>query len=162
MTLSLIVAVSNNQVIGRNGDLPWRLSSDLKRFKRLTMGHHLLMGRKTYESIGRPLPGRTTVVLTRQVGLELAGATIVHNIEEALVTCATDDETFVVGGAEIFQATLPWVQRMYVTHVHSDVEGDCYFPDIEWTAWHTVSRESFAADEKNEYPTSFVTYERNT
>ncbi|MFM7738727.1 MAG: dihydrofolate reductase, partial [Planctomycetota bacterium] len=116
--LSLIVAASDNDVIGREGQLPWRLSADLRRFKRLTMGHHLIMGRKTFESIGRPLPGRTTIVLSRQRDYAPAGVVVAHSPEEVLKLVAADSEPFVVGGAEIYRLLLPWVGKIYLTRVH--------------------------------------------
>jgi len=161
MTLSLIVAISENGVIGREGDLPWRLSADLRRFKRLTMGHPIIMGRKTFESIGRPLPGRTMIVVTRQPDYRAAGAVVVHSLDEALETAShIDDEVFLIGGAEIYRRALERVDRLYLTRVHADIEGDTRFPHIDFARWRLVQREHHAADEKNEYAHTFKVYER--
>jgi dihydrofolate reductase len=161
--LSLIVAMTHEGVIGRGGKLPWRLSDDLKRFKALTMGHHLIMGRKTFDSLGRALPGRTTVIITRQSGYEVpAGASAVHTVDEALDRARADSEPFVVGGAEIYRAALARVNRLYVTWVEAQMEGDVRFPAIEWNEWKEVTRESRTADQKNEYPTNFCIYDRVT
>ena len=156
---SIIVAVSDNGAIGQENQLPWRISADLKRFKALTMGHHLVMGRKTFESIGRPLPGRTMVVVTRG---EFAadGVIVARSLEEAWQLAAADEEIFVAGGAEIYRQTLSVVDRLYVTEVHATIDGDAWFPPFDRSAWREVSREDHEADEKNEYWYSFVMYER--
>ena len=164
--LSIIVATTKNGVIGRGGKLPWRLSADLKRFKALTMGHHLIMGRKTFESIGRQLPGRTTIVMTRQPAGELAthasmtGVLAAASLDEALFQAAGDDELFVVGGAEIYALALPRADRLYVTWVDAGVEGDTFYPEIEWSTWRLVSEETHPADARNEHPTRFAVYDR--
>ena len=166
MQLSLIVAVAENRVIGRQGDLPWRLSADLQRFKRLTMGHAILMGRKTWESIGRPLPGRTSVVITRQadyttgfvqalVAQDLAGALALA--EQANVV---QDQAFIIGGAGIYELALPQADRLLLTKVHAEVEGDVYFPEVDWSQWQLIEEEKREQDEKNEYPTTFQIYQR--
>jgi len=160
MRISLIVAISENKVIGHEGGLPWHLSADLRRFKRLTMGHHLVMGRKTFESIGRLLPGRTTVVLTRNADYRIEGAVIASDFGSAIANVAGDDELFVVGGQEIYRLALPHVDRMYLTAVHATVEGDTHFPDIGWDDWDLIEDERFAADEKNDYDYSFRVLER--
>ncbi|HYH09344.1 MAG TPA: dihydrofolate reductase [Thermoanaerobaculia bacterium] len=163
MKLSMIAALSTNNVIGRNNDVPWRLSTDLKRFKALTMGHHLLMGRKTYESVGKPLPGRINVVITRREGYAPEGVTVVHSLEEAIrvAAAANDAEAFIAGGAEIYAQSMHRADRMYLTRVHADVEGDTFFPDFDdVTEWRLTDSEHCDADEKNEHPFSFLTYER--
>jgi dihydrofolate reductase len=163
MKLSMIAALSTNNVIGINNDIPWRLSTDLKRFKALTMGHHLLMGRKTYESVGRPLPGRVTVVITRREEYAPEGVTVVHSLEEAIrvAAAAHDEEAFIAGGAEIYEQSMHRADRMYLTRVHADIEGDTFFPDFDDVSeWRLVDSEHFDADEKNEHPFSFLTYER--
>ena len=162
--LAAIVAMSENYVIGRHNDLPWRLPSDLRRFKNLTMGHHMIMGRKTYESIGRPLPGRTSVVITRNAdfGAAVNGArdlVVVHSFASALEKVAGDDEAFVIGGETIFRLALPSTQRLYLTFVHATVEGDVYFPGRSLDDWTLLSEESHAADERHSYPYSFRVYE---
>ena len=166
--VSIIVAMASRRVMGRCGRLPWRLSADLKRFKALTMGHHLIMGRKTFESIGRPLPGRTSIVLTRQSMPELAkkfgasGVLTAASLDDALRQAQGDDEVFVVGGAEIYALALPRVERLYVTWVDADVEGDTFFPELDWREWRVVSEEPYSADANNEHPMCFAVYDRIT
>ncbi len=161
MTPALIVAVSDNGVIGRDGDLPWRLSADLKRFKALTMGHHLIMGRRTWDSIGRPLPGRTTVVLTRDPEWEVPeGVRVARSFTEALDLAHDDPQPFVVGGAEVYRTALPHVDTLYVTVVHAEVAGDTMLPEIDWHAWRKVESEDHPADEKNQYPFTFERWVR--
>lgn len=162
MKLSIIVAVARNGVIGRDNDLPWRLSADLKRFKALTMGHHVLMGRKTFESIGRALPGREIIVASSRE-LELPehvhrASSVPAAIERA--RSYDEDELFVAGGASIYEATLPLCDRIYLTRVEAEVEGDVRFPDVDWSSWSEVESEELPADDHNEYPTTFVIYER--
>ena len=163
MKLSLLAALSTNNVIGRNNEVPWRLSTDLKFLKSKTMGHHVIMGRKTYESVGRPLPGRTNVIITRQENYAPEGVTVVHSLEEAVRIAQQngDDEAFVLGGAEIYAQAMHRADRMYLTRVHAEVEGDTWFPDFDDVSeWHLVDAEHFDADEKNEFPFSFLRYER--
>ena len=163
MKLSLLAALASNNVIGRDNQVPWRLSTDLKRLKAMTMGHHVIMGRKTFESVGRPLPGRTNVIITRQEGYAPVGVVVVHSLEDAihLAVQAGEDEAFVLGGAEIYAQALHRADRMYLTRVHAEVEGDTYFPDFDDVAeWKLSDAEHFEADEKNEYPFSFLTYDR--
>lgn len=161
MRISMIVAASQDWVIGRDGDMPWRLSSDLKRFKSLTMGHPMIMGRKTYESIGRLLPGRTTIIVTRDPNYAVEGAVIAHSVGEAIAACHEVDEAFIVGGAEIYQAFLPWATRLYLTKVHAMIpDGDTHFPSLHFNEWHLDSAEEIAADEKNQYATRFEIWDR--
>lgn len=164
MRVSIVVAVARSGVIGRGGELPWRLPADLRFFKRVTMGHHLVMGRKTWASIGRPLPGRTMVVLSRDPGLELAGATVVHDLPEALALAraAGDTEAFVIGGAEVYARALPLADRLYLTRVHADVEGDVHFPDLDEHQWVEVAREEHAADEHHAHAFALCTLERRS
>lgn len=157
---SLMVAVANNQVIGRNNDLPWRLSSDLKRFKELTMGHPIIMGRKTYESIGRPLPGRQNIVVTRQPDLQFEGVTMASSLAAACAACPAADELFIIGGAALFAEGLASADRVYFTRVEAEPEGDVYFPVFPTDDWHCISEQAVPADEKNEYPTRFQIWER--
>ncbi|MFQ5930282.1 MAG: dihydrofolate reductase, partial [Acidobacteriota bacterium] len=135
MRLSIIAAVSANQVIGHNNRLPWRLPADLKRFKSLTMGHHLLVGRKTFESIGRPLPGRTTVVITHRNDYAPKGVLVAHSLNEAVKMASGDDEVFIAGGAQIYRQTLARADRLYLTLIHEDFEGDAYFPQFDESDW---------------------------
>ena len=159
--LSIIAAVARNRVIGRGGELPWRLSRDLRRFKKLTMGKRIIMGRKTFESIGRLLPGRHTIVITRQPDWTFAGATVCHALDESLeVTGADETEAFVIGGASLYATALPLADRLYLTQVQADVDGDTYFPVWNPDDWQIVSQENYPADADNEYPTRFVVYMR--
>jgi dihydrofolate reductase len=170
MRISIIVAVAENGVIGQRGQLPWRLSADLQRFKRLTMGHTIIMGRRTWESIGRALPGRRTVVVTRQAEYRVAdpSVSVVGSFDEALAVAnsAGDSEAFVVGGSEIYRAALSRSDRLYITIVMADVDGDTYFVgekewrDWDWDSWVAVENELHEADEKNEHPYAFVTFQR--
>jgi dihydrofolate reductase len=160
MTLSLIVAVSENGVIGRSGDLPWHLSADLRRFKQLTMGHTIVMGRKTYESIGRPLPGRTSLVLTHDKAYQAEGCRIVSSLDEALRVAADDSERFVIGGQQIYRLALPRADRLYWTQVHAQIDGDTFFPEVDWDDWTMIEDERHPADEKNQFDYSFRVYQR--
>lgn len=161
MMLSLIVAMSENRVIGRRNDLPWHLSSDLRRFKRLTMGHHILMGRKTFESIGQLLPGRTTIVMTRQADYDLPGGLVAHDLAQAVRLADQDEEVFVIGGGEVFRETLAMADHLYVTRVHAEIEGDVFFPDVDWNEWNVTERQRFEADERNDYDSTFCVYSRS-
>ncbi|HET6629705.1 MAG TPA: dihydrofolate reductase [Woeseiaceae bacterium] len=140
--LTIVVAASANDVIGRQGGLPWHLPEDLRRFRQLTWGKPLLMGRRTYEAIGRPLPGRRNIVISRQPGLEIDGCEVVATIDEALELVADAPEVMVVGGGEIYRALLPRVDRIEMTRVHMEVEGDTYFPELKAEEWRVVSREN--------------------
>ncbi len=162
MRISLIAAMAENGVIGRGGQLPWRLSADLQRFKRLTLGHAVIMGRKTWESIGRPLPERRMVVVSRQNGYRAEGIEVVGSLEEAIqmARAAGDDEAFVIGGADVYQQALPSVDRIYITLVLAEIEGDTKFPQVDWDAWTRIDSESHDADDKNEYATAFHVFER--
>ena len=163
MRLSLIVAMTRQGVIGRGGKLPWRLSADLKRFKALTMGHHLIMGRKTFDSLGRLLPGRTTIVVSRQLRATTStDVLLAHDLDEARRLARHDEEPFVIGGGEIFREALPAIDRMYVTWVEADVEGDTWFPAWNQSAWRQAACDHYSAEEKNEYDTTFCVYDRIT
>ncbi len=166
MKLSVIAAVAHGGVIGRANALPWHLPADLKRFKKLTMGHHLLMGRRTWESIGRPLPGRTTIVVSRG-GVEVpAGVLTAASLEEAmrLAAAAGDDEVFVAGGAELYRRALPRADRLYLTRVLAPVQGDVLFPAWNPDEWRLVERRDLAAgaDTGTPFPLRFEVYERAT
>ncbi len=160
MRVSLIVAMDRSGVIGRDGGLPWHLSADLKRFKQLTMGHHIIMGRKTFESLPRLLPGRTSVIVTRQTDFQAAGAIVTHDLNEAIAASRGDDEAFIIGGAEIYQQALPLVDRIYLTEVAADVAGDVRFPEFERSQWTAVERTEHPADERNDHPHTFTVLER--
>lgn len=160
--ISLIVAMSSNRVIGRDGDLPWHLPADLRHFKKTTMGHHLIIGRATWDELGRPLPGRTMVVVTRNRDFSAEGVLVAHSVEEALSLVRDDDEPFIGGGAEIYrqvlEAGIP--DRLYITRVSADVEGDTFFPPLDLDEWLLADRVDHPADEKNEYPYTFERYDR--
>jgi dihydrofolate reductase len=158
--ISLIVAMAQNGVIGRENSLPWRLPEDLKRFRAFTLGKPILMGRKTFESLGRPLPGRTNLVLTRDRGWSAQGVVVVHSVEDALLRAAASDELVVIGGAEIYRLVLPVARRIYLTHVHADVPGDITFPEFDSTQWADVECSSQPADDEHAYALTFVTLER--
>ena len=134
-TLSLIVAFANNQVIGINNTLPWHLPEDLKRFRTLTTGHHIIMGRKTFESLGRLLPGRTTIIVTRNKDYNVEGALIAHSLQAALLYCANDSEPFLIGGAELYKDGLKLANKLYITEVHADFAGDAFFAKIDSDEW---------------------------
>lgn len=162
MLISAIVAVSENNVIGRDGHLPWRLSADLKRFKAITTGHSIVLGRKNYDDIGRPLPNRTNYVLTRNPTFEAPGCVVCDSLERALGAAEKtgESECFIIGGAAIYKDAMPLVKKLYVTRVLAQVPGDVFFPD--WgEGWRKISEELFPADEKNEYETSFEIWERD-
>ena len=152
--LSVIVAVTSNGVIGRDDRLPWRLATDLRRFKRLTMGHHLIMGRRTFESIGRPLPGRTTIVVTRKPQ-SWAGVLVANSLHEAYRMVQGDREAFIVGGGQIYAQAMADAKRLYMTIVHAEVDGDTTFPNAAWEEWKLIEEEQCAADERNTYATTF-------
>lgn len=166
MKLAVIVAAAENGVIGRNNALPWHLPEDLKYFKRVTLGKPVVMGRKTFESIGRPLPGRTNIVITRAADWCADGVKVVHSLDEALALAADiavidgASELMVIGGAEIYRDALPRADRLYFTEVHAEVEGDASLPAIDWSGWREVSRERFEASESNPYDYSFAVFER--
>ena len=155
--VSVIAAVASNGVIGRENRLPWHLSDDLKRFRALTMGHHVVMGRRTWQSIGRLLPGRTMVIVTRNPGYLAPGCRIAHSLEEAVALAGDDPEVFVIGGAELYREALKIAARVYVTEVHAEFEGDARFPDFDRSAWREVSREP-GSDPA--LPHDFVIYDR--
>ena len=160
MQLSIIVAMDRNRVIGNNDTLPWHISADLKNFKKITMGKPIVMGRKTHESIGRPLPGRENIIITRDESYHAEGCTVLNSIEAVFEHCKDVDEVMITGGAEIYKYTLPKAARLYLTEVHTEVEGDTRFPGFERNDWQEISREAFRADEKNDFDYSFVILER--
>ncbi len=156
--LSLIVATAHDGVIGVNNTLPWHLPEDLKRFKALTLGHHIVMGRKTYDSLGRLLPGRTTVIVTRNPHYHVEGALIAHSLPEALTLCAKDDEAFLIGGAELYQAGLTLADKLYITEIDLEVKGDAHFPPIPDSEFQEVDREAHVSEKGLKF--SYVTYLR--
>ena len=150
-TLSLIVAHANNRVIGHNNTLPWHLPEDLKRFRALTMGHSIIMGRKTYESLGRLLPGRTTVIVTRNKDYKVEGALIAHSLQASLLLAAGDDEPFVIGGAELYKDGLKLANKLYITEVHAEFAGDAFLPEIDLSAWNLSEKQGYIAENGLEY-----------
>lgn len=167
MHVAIYVAVAQNGVIGRDNGLPWRLSSDLRRFKAGTMGKPIVLGRKTYESIGKALPGRLNIVVTRDRAFRAEGAEVAGSLEEALTLAkargrcmAGVDEICVVGGAEIYRQAMAIADRLYVTHVLADVDGDARFPEIDTAAWRLISSEEFPAGERDSHATRYAVYER--
>lgn len=166
MITSIIVAASENNVIGKNNDLPWHLPTDLKYFKETTMGHCVVMGRRNFDSIPdkyRPLSGRTNIVVTRQNDFVARGVEVVHSIQEALELARNkhESECFIVGGGEIFAQSISLCDRIYLTRIHAKIDGDVLFPVIDPKDWKEVSRMDVAPDEKNKYPVSFLVYERS-
>jgi dihydrofolate reductase len=154
--IALVVAVADNGVIGRAGTLPWHLPDDLKHFKAVTMGKPVLMGRRTFESIGKALPGRRNLVLSRKHAVDIAGVKTVHSLEEALVCAGDAGELCVIGGAEVYAAALPVADRVYLTQVHAQVEGDTYFPLAKLSSWTEMEHTEHPADERHLYAMSFV------
>jgi dihydrofolate reductase len=163
--ISIIVAVAENGVIGRRGRLPWHLAEDLKRFKRLTMGHTIIMGRKTWESIGRPLPGRRMIIVSRQANYQsgFENVDVIDGVDAALsfAESSGDDEAFIIGGAALYRDALSRADRLYLTRVLADVEGDAFFPAVDWSVWTLVESEQSTANSDNDYPQRFEVYERN-
>ncbi len=160
MKISLIVAFDENRLIGNNNALPWHLPADLKHFKQITMGHFMIMGRKTFDSIGKPLPGRTSIVITRKKDFKIDGCIVVNTLNEAIDNCKDQQVVFIIGGAQIFECTLPKATDLFITQIHHSFEGDTYFPEIPESDWDEISREKNEADEKNEWPYSFIHYRK--
>ena len=160
-SISLVVAASTNNVIGVAGDLPWRLSDDLKRFKALTMGKPIVMGRKTFESIGRALPGRQNIVITTQTEFVADGCDVVSSPAAALAAAAEAEEVMIIGGGEIYRLFLPLAARIYLTRVKVDLEGDTIFPALDESDWLETAREEYSADKSNDYNFAILTYSRN-
>jgi len=162
MKLSIVVAVAANGVIGRDNELPWHLPADLRQFRQTTMGKPILMGRRTYESIGRPLPGRTNIVITRDEGYSAEGCVVVHSIEAAMLAAAPAEEIMVIGGAEFYRQVLPYTDTIYLTRIHEDFEGDTFFPELNAAEWREVERTDCEPDENNPHRYSFVRLDRVT
>ncbi|MCZ6834647.1 MAG: dihydrofolate reductase [Planctomycetota bacterium] len=160
MALTLIAAMSENHVIGVQGDLPWRLPEDLKRFKRLTLGHHVIMGRKTYQTLNKPLPDRVNIVVTRQADFQPDGVKVAHTLQDALDLASEDSNPFILGGGEIYALALPRADTMELTIVHAHIEGDTFFPDYDVADWTLIHDEHHEPDDKHEHAYSFRTYGR--
>jgi dihydrofolate reductase len=166
MKIVLIAAFAQNRVVGINNALPWHLPEDLKYFKRTTSGKAIIMGRKTYDSIGRPLPNRTNIVITRNSEFKADGVQVVSSLKAAIELAKEVnfingvDEVMIIGGASIYQESLPVAERLYLTHVHANVEGDAYFPEVDFSQWQESSRDDYSASDKNPYDYSFVVYDK--
>lgn len=158
--VSIIVAIGNDRVVGKDNKLPWNLPADLAHFKEKTMGKPVIMGQKTFESIGRPLPGRTNVVLTLDKDFAASGCIVAHSIEEALEKLKDFEEVMIAGGVSIYRQFLPLADRMYLTIIEGDFEGDAFFPEFDWAEWEETERADNAADKENPYPYSFLTLKR--
>ncbi|RZA00851.1 MAG: dihydrofolate reductase [Sphingobacteriaceae bacterium] len=159
MTISIVVAIAKNHAIGKDNQLLWHLPKDLKHFKEITSGHTIIMGRKTYESVGKPLPNRRNIIITRQ-NITIEGCEVVNSIDDALKLCTGEDEVFIVGGAEIYKQAMPLTDRIYLTIVHQEFEGDTYFPEIKEGIWKETARQDHGTDEKHLFSYSFITLER--
>lgn len=157
--ISMIAAMAEQRIIGKENQMPWHLPADFAWFKRCTLGKPVIMGRKTYQSIGRPLPGRHNIVISRNAHLQIEGVDVVTSIEAALVKAGEVDEIMIIGGGSLYAACLPIADKLYITQIHATLEGDTQFP--AWgNEWHECSREHYPADEKNSYAMDFVTFER--
>jgi dihydrofolate reductase len=159
MTVSIVVAISENNAIGKDNKLLWHLPKDLKHFKEITTGGTVIMGRKTYDSVGRPLPNRRNIIITRQQ-IEIPGCEVVNSVEAALDLCRDEAEVFIVGGAEIYRLAMPLTDKIFLTIVHENFEADTYFPEIKPAIWKETDRQDHEPDEKNPLPYSFITLER--
>ncbi|MGJ8759122.1 MAG: dihydrofolate reductase [Polaribacter sp.] len=162
--ITIIAAIAKNNALGKDNDLIWHLPADLKRFKKVTTGHHILMGRNTFESIGKPLPNRTTIIITRNKNYFKEGCLIANSIEEAIEMVENKDDIFIIGGAQIYKECIEkdLVDRLDITQVHHEFEADVFFPEIDLKIWKETAREDFLADEKNKFDFSFVRYSKKT
>ncbi len=160
MRLSIVVAMDSNRLIGKDNGLPWHLPADLAFFKKLTTGNTILMGRKTFDSIGRPLPNRRNIVITRNADIEIAGCEVVNSIEEALSLAQGETEVMVIGGAKLYQQILPIADRLYITQIESEFDGDTYFPSYNEAEWFQISLDSREPDEDNHHKCHFITLDR--
>ncbi len=160
MIISLIAAIDRNHAIGKDGVMPWHLPADLKFFKRITMDKPVIMGRKTFDAIGKPLPGRLNIVVTRDTSWQHDGVYVAHSMEDALRAAAEYEEVMIIGGANLYGQMLPNADRLYLTEIDAEFEADTFFPALDNAQWQEINREQHTADEKNAYPYSFVTLER--
>ncbi|AEV33919.1 dihydrofolate reductase [Owenweeksia hongkongensis DSM 17368] len=160
MNLTIIAAMAKGRVIGKDNDLIWHLPDDLKHFKNLTKGHHVIMGRKTYQSMGKPLPGRTNIVITRQKDFKADGCILVNNIEEGIQKAEGDSQPFIIGGGEIYKQALKYAQTMELTEVNGEFDGDTFFPTFDEKQWKEVSRTHHPVDEKHKYSFDFIQYSK--
>jgi dihydrofolate reductase len=160
--ITIIAAIAKNNALGKNNDLIWHLPADLKRFKKVTTGHHILMGRNTFESIGRPLPNRTTIIITKNENYVQEGCLIANSVEQAIEMAHEDDQIFIIGGAQVYEYAMKhdFADALDITLVHHEFDADVYFPDIDPSIWKRVEREDFIADEKNKFDYSFIRYKK--
>ncbi|MFY0603082.1 MAG: dihydrofolate reductase [Flavobacteriaceae bacterium] len=162
--ITIIAAIGMRNELGKDNDLIWHLPADLKRFKKITTGNYIIMGRNTFESIGKPLPNRTSVIITRNMTYRQPGCLVVHSIEEALEVSKNQHEVFIIGGAEIYRQCIEkgLADKLDITQVHQEFEADVYFPEIKEESWELISKEDFKADEKNKHDYSFLSYKKKT
>lgn len=160
--ITIIAAIAKNNALGKNNDLIWHLPADLKRFKKVTTGHHILMGRNTFESIGRPLPNRTTIIITKNENYVQEGCLIANSVEQAIEMAHEDDQIFIIGGAQVYEYAMKhdFADALDITLVHHEFDADVYFPEIDSSIWKRVEREDFIADEKNKFDYSFIRYKK--
>ena len=158
--LTIIAAAAENNALGKDNDLVWHLPDDFKRFKKLTTGHHIIMGRKTFESFPQPLPNRTHVVITRQQDYDNENCIVVHNLKDALAFASIDEQPFIIGGGEIYKQALKYAQTIELTVVDAEFDGDTYFPEFDTTIWKEVERTHHATDEKHKYAFDFIRYQK--
>lgn len=159
-TITIIAAIANNNALGKNNDLIWHLPADLKRFKKTTTGHHIIMGRNTFESIGKALPNRTTVIITRNPDYKMEGCIVVNSLEKALEVTKNDETPFIIGGAQIYEQAILIAEKLDITEVHHNFDADVFFPEINKNSWKETSREFFKADKKNKFDYSFIEYKK--
>lgn len=157
---TLIAAIGENNELGKNNDLIWHISADLKRFKKVTSGHHIIMGRNTYESIGKPLPNRTNVIVTKNKNYKAEGCIITHSLKEAIDIAKNDDNAYIIGGAQIYKEAIKIVDVLDICEVHHSFDADVFFPEIDKNKWHEISRETFTINDTNKYNYSFVKYQK--
>ena len=156
--LTIIAAIANNNALGKDNDLIWHLPADLIRFKKTTTGHHIIMGRNTFESIGKPLPNRTTVIITRNKDYKAEGCIVVNSLKDALKIAENDKSPFIIGGGQVYKEAIELADRLDITEVHHNFDADVFFPEIEMSIWKETKRERFSADEKNKFEYSFIEY----
>ncbi len=162
MIVSIIVAAAQNDIIGKENKLPWHLPADMKYFKQTTSGHCIIMGRKTFDALGKPLPNRTNIIITRQEDFSVEGCVVVNQLQHAIDYCRDhgEEECFIIGGGDIFIQSLIWTDRIYLTHIHHPFDGDTFFPALNKGDWNEISSAKHLPDEKNKYAYSFIVYER--
>ena len=158
--ITIIAAIAENNALGKDNQLIWHLPADLKRFKKVTLNHAVIMGRKTYESLGKPLPNRTNIIITRNGDFKAEGCVVVNSLQQAIEASKEDQNPYILGGAEIYKQAIEIADKLDLTFVHHPFEADAFFPEIDKTIWKETSRENFKADDKNNYDFSFVTFER--